>query len=431
MKKMPLWLWIIIGLVLGALWGSLAVVFNLHDFTNNYIKPWGYIFLNLLKLLAVPLIFLSLVNGIASLDNVAKLSRLGVKTISFYIFTTILAISLGLFLANFIKPGSGFPEEVRQNLINAYQNQVSDGATAALRTGDEGPLGYIVRMVPDNIFAAFSNNNAMLQVIFFSFLFGIALIKIPSEKSKKIRELIDALNEVVLKIVNFIMLFAPIGVFALIAAIIPDFAGGQVNDIPLLFIALSKYMFTVILGLLFLILVVYPLILYFFNRKLFKGFYKGLFPAQLVAFTTSSSAATLPVTMKCCEENIGIPTSISRFVLPVGATINMDGTSLYQSVAAIFIAQAFGHDLTVIDQLTIIFTATMASIGSAAVPGAGIIMLVLVLQSVGLSIQGISLILAVDRILDMFRTVVNVTGDSMIAGVLSKKANSKGCNDVG
>lgn len=421
MSKLPLWFWILTGLVCGSIWGVVTVSYGLHDFTGLYIKPWGTIFLNLLKLVAIPLIFLSLITGITSLSNTSKISRLGAKTIGFYVITTVIAICLGLLLANLIKPGSNFPETLKQNLLDKY----SSPAGYEYRANQEGPLGYIVNIVPDNFFRALTDNNAMLQVIFFSFLFGIALIKIPSSKSKKVIEIIESLNEVILKTVEYIMLFAPFGVFALIAGIIPDFAGKDVGNVPVLFYSLGKYMITVVIGLISIILIIYPSIIYIFNRKAARKFYRGIFPAQIVAFSTSSSAATLPVTMKCCEDNLGLPKKITRFVLPVGATINMDGTSLYQAVATVFIAQVFGHDLTLADQLTIVFTATMASIGSAAVPGAGIIMLVMVLQSVGLSVQGISLIIAVDRILDMLRTVVNITGDSMIAYVLSKEGKER------
>lgn len=420
MKKLPLWVWIMLGLVLGVIWGIIAVSFNIQHFTSDFIKPWGKIFVNLLKLIAIPLILFSLINGISSLGNISKLGSLGVKTLVFYISTTILAVSVGLLLANLIDPGESFPQDLKQKLEAAYSSQAQQNAEVVATAKSAGPLRFLEDMVPDNIFAALSSNSAMLKVIFFSVLFALALMTIPSEKSVVIKKAVDSLNEIVLRMVDFIMYFAPIGVFALISGMITDIAGDDISAVLQLFQALGWYMLTVLAGLFFLIFVIYPFLIFIFNRKKVFLFFKSIFPAQLLAFSTSSSAATLPVTIECVEEGLKVKPSVARFVLPVGATINMDGTSLYQAVATIFIAQVFGSHLTFSDQLTIIITATLASIGSAAVPGAGIIMLVMVLQSVGLSVQGISLIIAVDRVLDMFRTVVNITGDSMISCILDR-----------
>jgi Na+/H+-dicarboxylate symporter len=309
---------------------------------------------------------------------------------------------------------------LKQKLEAAYSSQAQEKAEVVATAKSAGPLRFFEDMVPDNIFAALSSNSAMLKVIFFSVLFALALMTIPLEKSTVIKKAVDSLNEIILRMVDFIMYFAPIGVFALISGMITDIAGDDISAVLQLFQALGWYMLTVLAGLFFLIFIVYPLLIFIFNRKKVFLFFKSIFPAQLLAFSTSSSAATLPVTIECVEEGLKVKPTVARFVLPVGATINMDGTSLYQAVATIFIAQVFGSHLTFSDQLTIIITATLASIGSAAVPGAGIIMLVMVLQSVGLSVQGISLIIAVDRILDMFRTVVNITGDSMIACILDR-----------
>ena len=426
MKRIPLWVWIMAGMLLGVLWCVLSVHFDGREFTSDYIKPWGNIFVSLLKLIAIPLIFLSLVNGISTMGNIGRFSKLGLITLSIYIATTVFAVSLGLTMANIINPGKAFPEDVRHKLELAYSEKAIQGETTANAQIEQGPLSFIEKMVPENLFAALSSNSAMLQVIVFSVLFGIALLKISPSKALKVSSVIDALNDIVLKIVGMIMYVAPFGVFALLAGMITDIAGNDATIIFPLFSALGWYMLTVIIGLFILILIVYPLIVFMFNPKKFKIFFKSIYPAQLLAFSTSSSAATLPMTMDCCENNLKLSPTVSRFVLPVGATVNMDGTSLYQAVATVFIAQAFGVDLSFTAQLTIIFTATMASIGSAAVPGAGIIMLVMVLQSVGLSVQGISLILAVDRILDMFRTVTNVTSDTVVATILDKRFAKSG-----
>lgn len=414
------------GLALGIVWGFIAVSADLQPFTTDYIKPWGRIFVNLLKLIAIPLIFLSLVNGISSLGDISKLGKLGFKTITIYIATTVFAVILGLLLANSIGPGRSFPQDLREKLELAYAEQAETSQNVATGVVSRGPLSFLEDMVPDNIFSAMSTNSAMLQVILFSVLFGIALLKIDPHKKSSVIRTIDAFNDVILKLVGLIMYFAPLGVFALIGGMITDVAGKDSSSVLSLFSALGWYMLTVIIGLFFLLLVAYPLLVFVFNRKKFPLFFKSIYPAQLLAFTTSSSAATLPMTMDCCETKLKISPSISRFVLPVGATINMDGTSLYQAVATIFIAQAFGTELSFTAQLTIVLTATLASIGSAAVPGAGLIMLVMVLQSVGLSVQGISLILAVDRILDMFRTVVNVTGDMTVATILDRNSDKIG-----
>ncbi|MGY8989263.1 MAG: dicarboxylate/amino acid:cation symporter, partial [Flavobacteriales bacterium] len=276
------------------------------------------------------------------------------------------------------------------------------------------PLQFLVDIVPTNIFDAASNNRNMLQVIFFAILFGIALVMLPNEKTSYVKGFFDGINDIILQIVDIIMMAAPYGVFALLGGLVVDFGASAE-----LFIALAKYSVTVIVGLLLMILVVYPLILKIFTKMKYKDFFKGIMPAQMLAFSTSSSAATLPVTMERCEDHLGVSEEVSSFVLPLGATINMDGTSLYQAVAAVFIAQAYGMDLDMSQQLTIVLTATLASIGAAAVPGAGMVMLVIVLGSIGVPTEGLALIFGVDRLLDMMRTVVNVTGDATVATVVA------------
>jgi len=415
-RKLPLYAKIILGMLVGTGFGLLAIQLSWIDLTKDFIAPFGEIFLRLLKLIAVPLIFVSLVQGIASLTDISKLSRIGLKTISLYIMSTVIAITIGLFLVNPMAPGKAFPEEVRAEMNEEFKEQVQSKQSTALETANKGPLQFLVDLVPDNIIKASSDNRKMLQVIFFAILFGIALVTLPNKTTSTVQHFISGLNEIVLKIIHFIMLFAPFGVFALMAGLIVSYA----DDLGGLFSALGAYSGVVILGLLMMIVVIYPLILNLFCRFNLLKFFRGILPAQLLAFSTSSSAATLPVTMNQCENKLGVSKEISSFVLPIGATINMDGTSLYQAVAAVFIAQAYGFDLTIAQQLTIVLTATLASIGSAAVPGAGIVMLVIVLESIGLPSEGIALVLAIDRPLDMLRTAVNVTGDAVIATIVAK-----------
>ncbi|MCK9451287.1 MAG: dicarboxylate/amino acid:cation symporter [Bacteroidales bacterium] len=418
--KIPLHWLILIGMAAGILFGLLAVVADWQQFTIDWIKPWGTIFIRLLKLIAVPLIIVSLINGISNLNDVSKLSRIGLKTISLYLLTTVIAISVGLVVVNIIQPGKLLPEN---KSLEFQQKYAASAAQTEVSTNDSGPLQFIIDVIPDNIFRATTENTSMLQVIFFAIIFGISMILIPSEKTRPVKAFFESMNEIVLQMIHLIMWVAPYGVFALIAAITVEVAGDNIADTAALFGSLGLYALSVIIGLLFMVFVVYPIVISQLTVIGFKQFIKGLAPAQLLAFSTSSSAATLPMTMQCCEENLGVKKEVSSFVLPLGATINMDGTSLYQAVAAVFLAQIYGMDLTFLQQLTIILTATMASIGSAAVPGAGMIMLVIVLGAVGIPTEGIALIFAVDRPLDMLRTVVNITGDSAIACAVAHTEN--------
>ena len=414
MKNLALHWKIIIGMVLGVAYGLIANQIGWVSFTNDWIKPWGTIFVNLLKLIAVPLVFASLIKGVASLSDISRLSHIGGKTITFYLASTIIAITIGLFLVNSVQPGNTFSEEKRMELKETYASKVGAKIDVATNVKEEGPLQFVVDMVPSNFMAASSNNRNMLQVIFFAILFGIAMVMLPKEKTTYVKGFFDGVNDIILQIVDIIMLMAPYGVFALLGGLVVDF-GGSAD----LFIALGMYSITVIIGLLIMILVIYPIILKSFTKVKYVDFFKAISPAQMLAFSTSSSAATLPVTMERCEEHLGVSEEVSSFVLPLGATINMDGTSLYQAVAAVFIAQAFGYDLDLAAQLTIVLTATLASIGAAAVPGAGMVMLVIVLSAIGIDPEGIALIFAVDRILDMMRTVVNVTGDATVATIVA------------
>ncbi|MGB2279045.1 MAG: dicarboxylate/amino acid:cation symporter [Flavobacteriales bacterium] len=414
MRKLALHWKIIIGMVLGVLYGLLASKMGWVDFTNDWIKPWGKIFINLLKLIAVPLVFASLIKGVSSLSDISKLSRIGGKTIGIYLFTTVVAVTFGLLLVNIIQPGTSFSEEKRMELKEQYASNAASKIASAKDVKEDGPLQFIVDMVPSNFIQATGNNKNMLQVIFFAILFGIAMVMLPKEKTSVVKGFFDGVNDIILQIVDLIMLTAPYGVFALLGGLVVDFGGSAE-----LFQALGIYSLSVVIGLLLMIMVVYPLILKSFTKLKYFDFFKGIAPAQMLAFSTSSSAATLPVTMERCEDHLGVSEEVSSFVLPLGATINMDGTSLYQAVAAVFIAQAFGYDLDLSQQLTIVLTSTLASIGAAAVPGAGMVMLVIVLSSIGIDPEGIALIFAVDRLLDMLRTVVNVTGDATVATVVA------------
>jgi len=424
MKKLALHWQIIIGLALGLVYGLLAANAGWQDFTADWIAPWGTIFINMLKMIAVPLVLISLVNGISGLKDIAQLSSMGGKTIGFYLITTVLAVTIGLLVVNVIKPGKSFSEEVRNEMVIQNEAKVKSTEAQAQAQKDSGPLQFLVDMVPANIFYASGDNRNMLQVIFFALLFGIALIIAPdASKTQSVKDFFDGANEVILKMVDIIMYFAPIGVFALLGNIMVELAGEDPAAALEILKGLAIYSLTVLLGLALMVFLIYPLILKLLAGFSYREFFKGIAPAQLLAFSTSSSAATLPLTMERCEEKLGVSNKVASFVLPLGATINMDGTSCYQAVAAVFIAQVYGMDLDLSAQLTIVLTATLASIGSAAVPGAGIIMLAIVLGSVGVPLEGISLIFAVDRPLDMCRTVVNVTGDATVATTVAYTEN--------
>lgn len=423
MRKMALHWQILIGMILGLIFGIVASFLAWEGFVADYIKPLGSIFIRLLKLIAIPLILASLIKGVSDLQDISKFSKMGLRTILIYITTTIIAISVGLVLVNLIKPGEAVSQETVTQLSAAYGGDAASKVSSAEAAKEAGPLQFLVDMVPDNIFGAASDNGNMLQVIFFAIFFGISLLLIKKEDAKPVMGFINGVNEVIMKMVDLIMLMAPYAVFALLASLVTETAN------PELFKALAWYMLTVVFGLLVMI-GVYSALVYFFTGKSPSFFFKGISPAQLLAFSTSSSAATLPVTMERVEEHLGVDKEVVSFVCPVGATINMDGTSLYQAVAAVFICEALKFDLTFSDQLTIILTATLASIGSAAVPGAGMVMLVIVLESLGLPADslaiGLALIFAVDRPLDMMRTVVNVTGDCTVAMLIAKSFGKLG-----
>ena len=420
MKKLALHWQILLGMLVGVVVGLLmSNIEGGKEIIRDWIKPFGSIFINALKLIAVPLILASLIKGVSDLKDISKLSKMGGRTIFIYILTTVMAVSIGLLLVNVIKPGNSISETTRLEMVENYSGDTAKYKEDAQKQKESGPLQALEDLVPENIFGAASDNRNMLQVIFFAIFFGIGLILIPEKKSKAVKNFFDGFNEVILKMIDLIMLAAPYGVFALLASLVAESPSLD------LFKALGWYAFTVVLGLA-LMVVLYNTIVYVFTGKKPNFFMKGIAPAQLLAFSTSSSAATLPVTMERVTEHLGVEEEVSSFVLPIGATINMDGTSLYQAVAAVFIAQAFGMDLDFGTQLGIIATATLASIGSAAVPGAGMVMLVIVLAQAGIPEAGLALIFAVDRPLDMCRTVVNVTGDATVSMIVAKSVDKLG-----
>jgi Na+/H+-dicarboxylate symporter len=420
LKKIPLHTQIITGLVLGLIFGLVVIKTSIpNSFTLDYIKPIGTIFINSLKMIAVPLVLASLIVGVSNLGDISKLSRIGGKTIGIYLVTTIVAVSVGLIMVNVFEPGTSLPLETRENLMKMYEGDAGTRVNKAEALQQQSPLQPLVDIVPQNIFQATADNGSMLQVVFFAILVGISLLKIPKSKANPVIAFFDGFNDVIIQIVSYIMKIAPVGVFALMASLIVEIAGENPDSALELLLALLKYSLVVLGGLFLMVLVVYPTLLKAFTKVKYFDFFKAIRPAQLLAFSTSSSSATLPVTMKQVEEELGVTEQVSSFVLPLGSTVNMDGTSLYQGVAAVFIAQALGMELSITQQLMIVLTATLASIGSAGVPGAGLIMLVIVLESIGVPAAGIALIIAPDRILDMFRTVVNVTGDAVVCTVVA------------
>lgn len=427
MKKMALHWKILIGMVLGILLGFIMLQFSWgKDFVQDWVEPIGTIFVKMLKLIAVPLIIASLIKGISDLKDISKFKSMGLKTIVTYVLTTVIAISIGLVLVNITKPGEGISESTVVQLKETYasNSKIKERISEASKQKESGPLQFIVDMVPDNAIKAMGNNKMMLQVIFFTIFLGISLLLVPETEAKPLKMFFDSLNSVVLKMVDLIMLLAPIAVLSLLANVIVT-----TNDVDVLF-ALLRYVGVVVAGLL-LMVGFYVIVVSLYTKKSPIWFLKQMAPAQLLAFSTSSSAATLPVTMERVEEHIGVDKEVSSFVLPVGATINMDGTSLYQAVASVFIMQVLWPEgLNFSNQLVIVLTALMASIGSAAVPGAGMVMLVIVLDSIGFPKDllpiGLALIFAVDRPLDMLRTTINVTGDACVSMVIAKSENKLG-----
>ncbi len=420
MKKLALHWKILIGMILGIIFGFIMnTVDGGKGFVTDWIKPFGTIFINLLKLIAVPLILASLIKGISDLKDISKIKKMGLRTMLIYMGTTLVAIVIGLGIVNLVQPGSGMDPDTIEKIKAKYETStdVVDKLNKASAQNDAGPLQALVDIFPSNIFNSLGDAS-MLQIIFFALFVGISLLLIPEKKAKPLMDFFDSLNEVVMKMVDLIMLFAPYAVFALLANVIIAF-----DDTEIL-LKLLVYALCVVGGLA-LMIVFYLFLVSVYTKKSPMWFLQQISPAQLLAFSTSSSAATLPVTMERVEEHLGVDKEVSGFVLPVGATINMDGTSLYQGIAAVFIMQVIWPEgATFSNQLVIIFTALLASIGSAAVPSAGMVMLVIVLESINFPAEllpiGLALIFAVDRPLDMCRTTVNVTGDATVSMIVAK-----------
>lgn len=458
-RNIPLHWRIIMGLIAGIIYSFVSIYFGWNKFTLDWIDPFGVIFIRLLKFIAVPLVLFSIISGVSTLPDPTKLGRMGAKTLALYLFTTVFAISLGLLLTNFFKPGDYIAKEQRVKNRIKYEiwaeqtpgvgvldgqnyrakpeyaelageaavqmekeqgNQTVESRKEAAEAFQKaGPLQFFVDMVPDNIFASLSDTKSMLQVIFFALFFGIVTMFLPKESMKPVLDVINGANEVFLKMVEWIMEAAPFFVFALMSGVLAKMAKTPAEAVEI-FKGLLTYSLTLLAGLALLIAVFYPGLILLMVRKIsYSSFFKRISPAQFLAFSTSSSAATLPVSMECVRDNLGVSKNVTNFVLPIGATVNMDGTAMYQAVAVVFLAQLHLIDLMLSQQLTIVLTATLASIGSAAVPSAGLIMMIIVLQSVGLNPAWIAIIFPVDRILDMCRTVANVTSDITVAAIVA------------
>ncbi|MDG1725255.1 MAG: dicarboxylate/amino acid:cation symporter [Bacteroidia bacterium] len=459
MKKIALHWQVIIALVLGVMYAVLAVNLGWQSITKAYISPFGDIFINLLKLIAVPLVLFSIITGIGSLKNIKQLGRVGVKTLLIYIGTTMSAILIGLLLVNLIKPGyftsddsklekrieyelwlmdnphvipldnvSELSNVENEQLIKDVQARVSkseislavqDKINKANNKKSKGPLAPLVDVVPKNVIVALAEME-MLQIIFFAIFFGVVLVNLKDKHAKPVRELMEGLNELFVAMVNIIIKTMPFFVFALMAGSLVEAAGDKMTKLKEQLLFLGHYSWVVVLALFIVAFIFYPLLIHLFVKRLsIAQFLKGISKAQLTAFSTSSSMATLPVTMECVHDNLKVPKPISSFVLPIGATVNMDGTSLYQAIAVVAMAQFHMIDLSFAQQMIIVLTATLASIGAAAVPSAGLVLMIVVLESVGLNPAWIAIILPVDRILDMCRTVVNVTGDATVSSIIA------------
>jgi Na+/H+-dicarboxylate symporter len=461
MFKMQLHWKILIAMLLGVIWSILSIYFKLNQFTVDYINPFGTIFINCLKFIAIPLVLFSIISGVASLGDVSKLGKMGAKTLILYLVTTVFSVGLGLVLVNFFKPGVQHDEkrktehrvmyemwaeetntpyvdnrrvmksvdkETLAKIESKYQAEKNSDTykeaesknAAAQSTQNESPLKPLVDMVPENLVLSMTDQTLMLQVIFFALFFGIALALLPKDNSSIVISFFNGMNDVFVKMVNIVMMAAPFFVFCLMAGVLVK-TTDSIDGLLAIFSSLGKYALVVLFGIVLLVFGLYPLLLKIFNVKIsYAAFFRGLSPAQFLAFSTSSSAATLPVTIECVENNLKVPKAVSDFVLPIGATVNMDGTSLYQAVAVIFLAQFHDIDLTMAQQIGILATATLASIGAAAVPSAGLIMLMIVLSSVGLNPLWVVIIFPIDRLLDMCRTVANVTSDATVSMIIAK-----------
>ena len=416
----PLYAKILIGMLAGVLIGIAALTFQQTGFVNNWVRPWGQVFIRLLQLIAVPLVFVSLVKGVIGLSDIGKFSRIGIRTIILYLLTTAFAVTVGMSLGLVVRPGQFVDRQTVVSMQENYKSVVEQKKAEADTMKNSGPLSFLEEAVPDNFVAATSDNRKMLQVIFFAVLFGIAALCIERTKIVPVEQLFDSLYHILLKVIDFVIMFAPYGVTALMAGLVIDFSGNLS-----MFGALAVYAITVVGGLLFLISVFYPTLIYLFTKMKPNFFIKTMYPVQLFAFTTSSSAATLPLNLETTENKLGVSNEVTSFVLPVGATINMDGTSCYQAIAVLFIAQVIGIDLTLMQLFTIILMTIISSIGTPSIPGGSYVILTMVLASVGIPPEGLALILGIDRPLDMLRTAVNVTGDATVAAIVDTQNNKQ------
>ncbi|MDR2041272.1 MAG: dicarboxylate/amino acid:cation symporter [Tannerella sp.] len=415
MKKMriPVYLQIVTGMLLGILAGIVALHTGGESIVSHWIKPWGKLFIRLLQLVAVPLVFISLVKGVAELSDVSRFSRIGLKTVALYLTTTVFAVLLGLALVSVVKPGRFVDSAKTTALEESYRGKV--GEMAQMQQESEEPLRFLDEIIPDNIFSALSDNRRMLSIIFFALLLGTATLSVGREKAEPVLKLLHSLNDIVLKMIEYIIRLAPGGVLALMAGLVVDFSG----DIGI-FSALATYAATVAAGLLMLSFGFYPLLVHCFTPLPAKKFLKEIYPAQLVAFTTSSSAATLPITMDTARNKLGVSEEVTSFVMPIGATINMDGTSCFQVISIVFIAQVLGLNLGMEQLLVIVLMTTLSSIGTPSIPSGSYVVMTMVLTAAGIPAEGMALILGVDRPLDMLRTSVNVTGDLTVASMVDK-----------
>ena len=419
--KIPVYLQILIGMFAGILIGLVAVNFNSQQIVIDWVKPWGQIFMRLLQLIAVPLVIISLIKGMIDLGDISKVSKMGMRTIVLYFLTTLVAIMVGVTLVTVIKPGQFFDSGQSNILGETYSQTVNK--VLEEQSKKDAPLNFLFDIVPDNIFAALNDNRKMLQIIFFALLFGIAALTVGKKNTKPILKLFNSLYAVIIKMVEYVIKTAPLGVMALMSGLIVDTAGNMS-----LFGALAIYAITVLTGLFFILFCFYPLLIKLFTKIPVKRYLKKAYPAQLLAFTTSSSAAVMPVTLDVAKNGLKIPEEVCSFVIPIGTTINMDGASCFQAISVIFIAQVLGLDLTLSQMLIIIFMTTISSIGTPAIPGGSYVMMSMVLTSVGIPAQGLALILGIDRPLDMVRTSVNVTGDLALAAIVATSLSEK---DVG
>jgi Na+/H+-dicarboxylate symporter len=423
LRKTPLYIQIIAGMAAGIVIGAVAWHLDAGKVVHDWIAPWGQVFLRLLQMIAIPLVFVTLIKGISGLKNMETFSRLGGRTLLLYLCFITASVAFGLGLGMAVRPGALVNPETAAEIRERYEVRVAHRAEIAEHAATEhGPLAFLTDIVPNNIIRAAGDNANMLQVIFFAVLLAAALLVIPREKAHPVLQVIDGLDAAILKVVDFIIRMAPVGVAALMAGLITDFKG----DISV-FSALGAYALTVAAAMLAIMFIFYPLVIFFFAKGLKStDFIRNMYPVQLFAFTTSSSAATLPVNLETVEEKLGVSNEVSSFVLPVGVTVNMDGTACYQAIAILFIAQALGIDLSLSNLLMILVMTVLASIGTPGIPGGTYVILAMTLMAVGLPAEGgLALIIGIDRPLDMLRTSVNVTGDAAVACLVDRQTRRK------